>query len=258
MQIRSSFFTALLILPLAFCMILLPGCATSPVAVVASPVEQTKYDNALGIELASQLESKLKFRKDKEVEIYLRKLAQTLTQASSELSAAGIGVLVVNNSKTKWSNYSLPGNRIYLSDGLLRGLDYESEIAAAIAFELGHLLKRSALARYAQLITKPDGCFPVPIKVMGPAGIFDFSEEQNLKACDAAVEILYKSGYDPRGMVALWLQFQKNSPRSPFEPELLAKLMDRTRRAVSVYAPLRNPVVRSEAFLAIQKRIHNL
>jgi hypothetical protein len=59
-------------------------------------------------------------------------------------------------------------------------------------------------------------------------------------------------------MVSLFQIYQDNPEHSPFEAGAVVKFLDRARRAVAQYSPLRNPVVRSQAFVAIQKRMQRL
>ena len=96
------------------------------------------------------------------------------------------------------------------------------------------------------------------VRDLGVSGLFSFSDDAQAEAAEAAVDILYKAGYDPRGLVSLWEKFEKNPKQSPFERGLIPKLLEATRRAIAGYPPLRNPVIRSKAFLAVHKRIQKL
>ena len=62
----------------------------------------------------------------------------------------------------------------------------------------------------------------------------------------------------PWGLVSLWDLYRAQSPHSPYEDDLLKKLTDKTRTIIAQHSPLRNPIVRSQAFLAILKRIQKL
>ena len=119
------------------------GCASvTPPAAPITPAEQVQRDQAVGAGLANQLESQFKFRQDKEVSVYLRELATKLSDGTPELQPSAVGVLVVTDRGARWRNYCIPGNRIYLSTGLLRHVEFENELAAAIAMEFAHTLKR--------------------------------------------------------------------------------------------------------------------
>ena len=260
-----------------FCVFSLAGCASTPPVASIPHEEQVRRDNALGISLAPQFESKVIFKKDIDVNVYFRDLGERIGATSSELRNSPVGVFLIADRTERWRNYGLPGNRVYLSTGLMKQLDFENQIAGAIAFEFANILKRHAISKVpAEYFIQTTGLPPlvesVPnpalkvdgatvgarLEYFGPAGIFSFSEEEYLASAELAIELLYKAGFDPRGLVSMFLKYQQNPSRSPFEPTLLAKLLEKTRHTIALYAPLRNPIVRSEAFLTIRKRVRGL
>jgi len=246
------------------------SCATVVPPKPLTLEERIHRDNTQGTQIAASFESQLSLKTDIEVSVFFRKIAEKLISGQPELRVAPVGVLLIGDQGGKWRCFSLPGNRVYLSVGLLRGLSYENEIAAAIAFELGHIVKRDALSHWenkiqtqvqAQQVQKGDEREPVdPAKVdyTGVGGLFAFTEDEYIGAAQVAVDLLYKAGYDSRGLISLWTRYKKNLTYSPFEKNTLAKLIDSTRQAIALQSPLRNPVVRSEAFLAVRNRIQNL
>ena len=247
---------------------LLGGCTTLPPVQAPIPVaERIRSDNTVGLKIAQDLESQLKIKHSVEVSIYLRKIAQDLSQGFTELKAAPVGVLLIADRDKAMRDYGLPGNRIYLSADLLKRLKFENEVAAAIALELAHIIKRHALiheeisgARTLEAGAPQSGA-ETPVTragYFGPGGMFAFTSDEQGAAAETAVDILYRAGYDPRGLVALWQVFEANQSRSPFDAGTLSRLMERTRQAIAIYPPLRNPVVRSDAFLQMQKRIRQL
>lgn len=253
----------------------LAGCATVPPPAVIPWEEQVRRDNAMGVSLAPDFERRIAIKGDIEVNVYLRNLAARIASSSNGIKDSPVGVFLVTDRTEKWRDYGLPGNRVYLSTGLVKQLEFENELAAAIAFEFAHILKRHAISK----LPPSDGASmtglpPVEsqasspgtdgvtlgnhVEYFGPVGIFSFSQEDYLSSCELAVDLLYKSGFDPRGLVSLFVRFQQSPGRSPLDPALLVKLLEKTRQTIALYAPLRNPIVRSEAFLTIRKRIRNL
>lgn len=273
---------------------LILACATAPPASAPiTPAERIQRDQALGTEIARQFDAQLKFKQDKDVLSYLNGLARALSDATPELRSSAVEVLLVQDVAV-WRDFGLPGHRIYLSSSLLRRLGFENQIAAAMAFELAHILRRHALLRVqeevlrarkrdatgtraipiaatgaagsfsadypsvAGLVPSATGAAERPIEYIGPHGVFDFPDDFHFDAAEAAVDILYKAGFDPRGLVSLWEIYGAAPERSPYGKDLLAKLTQRTRRVIALHAPLRNPIVRSPSFLTIQKRIRKL
>ncbi|MGK5084903.1 M48 family metalloprotease [Bdellovibrionota bacterium FG-1] len=264
------------------------GCATTaPPALPLTTAERIQRDQAIGTEIARQFDAQLKIHQDKEIAVYLAGVGQTLCNATADLGGARVEVLTIQDRNTAWRNFGLPGHRIYLSSSLLKEMHFENEIAGAIAFELAHIAERHILTRLqeevvrvqgkpasasltgagSQMIDYPEieGLFPGeghhsdrPVEYLGPLGVFAFSDDFYLAAVTKAVQLLYRSGYDPRGLASMWQMYLEEPDHSPLSEELLQKLIEKTRREIALYSPLRNPIVRSQAFLRVQKRIQRL
>lgn len=263
MQFRSNLYlTAVLSLCITSC------ATTVPEREVVSPEEQSRYDRSIGTQLAASLENQFRIEKEIEVSVYLRQLAERLAKTVPDLDAAPLGVLIVKSDTTTWRNYSLPGNRVYVSAGLLRNVNYESELAAALAFELSHLQHRHLLKRNQKLQNEQNQDLAAhlasevasasPQATVETSLLFSFSQEELLQSAESAVAILYGAGIDPRGLTQLWKIYASSPARSPYDKSTLALLEQRTRQEIANRTPLRNPLVRSRAFLQVQPRLKQL
>ncbi len=230
---------------------LLFGCSTSPVLPLLNHEEIVNRDRALGDEIAQNFKLQFKFKSDFEVLRYLKNLGQELVNSTQQLAEFPVGVWIFLRNQEKWFSYGLPGNRIYLPLDLLKSLDFENEIAAAMAIQFGHLLRRDL----AEQISREEF---IPNANIDVNNIFSFPEVANLKATILAVGILYRSGYDARGLISLFKRFEKDPDHSPYEKGILEKMIQQARREISMNTPMRNPIVRSQNFLLIQKRMHSL
>lgn len=280
-QLEAKNHGSALILMVSLLMSWVPvACTTTTKAPAPTKGEVLIRDGKVGRQLAPLFESKVKTEsRDAEVMVYLRELAEKIAASDVTLRGSPIGVLVIDDrveNDEKWRNYSLPGNRIYLSRGFIRTLTTESELAAAIAVELGHIMHRHVMSR-VELFTSDDlasaqaGQSPViytpefdrtfkpeEVQFFGPAGVFYYSENQYGHASEAAVNLLYGSGFDARGLTSLWNIYLSNPGRSPYEPSVIPRLVQRTRDAIAKLTPLRNPVVRSPRFVAIFPRLKRI
>jgi hypothetical protein len=251
------------------------ACATPPKQEVLTPTERIQRDFAIGAGLARQFEAQSRIKRDKDVLIYLHELTAKLASTVPELKTSAVSAQVIADRGSRWNNYALPGNRIYLSSGLLKSLEFENQLAAAISVELAHLLKRHVplrlqAARTDSQAERPDdfpsieglvsssGAYSKPVDFFSPTGIFAFPDEYFIESVEPAVGILYQAGFDARGLVSLWELYRSSRASSPLEDDILRKLIEKTRTVIAEYPPLRNPIVRSPAFIAIQKRIKKL
>lgn len=229
-----------------------PGCVTAPPKKI-SAAEKARAENAVGAELAHQFEAKLRYKTDHDVDHYLTKLAHTLAKPSGDPRLIGSGVVVIQDQVGQWRTYSLPGRRTYLSLGLLQQLHYDNEIAAIIALEFGNIVQSHALNHLRKHETPPR-----MVDFFGTDGIFSFDLEEMKASIRTAVDILYAAGFDNRGLCQLWSVLKNNPSHSPFPEKVLDELDEFTRATTSRYAPLRNPIVRTEEFKSVEKRILKL
>ncbi|MGZ6332136.1 MAG: hypothetical protein ACXWP5_05920 [Bdellovibrionota bacterium] len=239
--------------------LLLGSCASTPSQNPTSAIEQRNQDIAAGAALASQLETHLRFKQDRAVDSFLRHLASALLSGAPALSGGEEPALrLIHDLDSRWRNLGLPGNRIYLSVGLVKRLEFENELAAAVALQFGHLARRDPESRIEQLKADAPDTPPEKLRYFGEQGIFSYTDEMEAVAASDAVGILYRSGYDPRGVISLLEIYRTNPAKSPYGGAALEKMIESARATIAQNAPLRNPVIRSQAFLEIHKRIQRL
>lgn len=130
----------------------LPGA--EPVISVPSYNQFTEQDEAkIGAELAAEFESKYAVLDNALLNAYLAGVTQRLAEHSRRPGLAyrtkALNVATVNA-------FSLPGGRIYVTRGLLEFTQNESELAAVIAHEIGHIAARHALNRFSLELRSKD------------------------------------------------------------------------------------------------------
>ena len=242
------------------------GCITAPPK-KPTQVEQARAENAVGAELAAQFDTRVKFKSDPIVDQYLNGVARMLAGEGADTRLADTKVQVIQDRSGLWRTYSLPGQKVYLSLGLLQRLKFDNEVAAVIALEFGNLMQSHALTRLRQQVSGPARPNPTPLAPLSvpenvdffsPQGLFSFDIDDVKNSIKSGIDILYKGGFDIRGMLQVWTILGENSTHSPFADKVLDELSDFTRTIISRYAPLRNPIVRTENFQAVHKRIMKL
>lgn len=236
------------------------GACSTPMQRELTPVERRQLDNVLGLDLAQQFEAQITLRNDEVVAAYLEQLGRSLMQLP-ELKNSPLQVKLIREKQDPWRNYALPGTRVYVSIPYLKDVRFENEVAAILALELGHIARRTAVSRLGEPSAEGARRLPGPLKApafFGSNGIFAFTEEQHAAALEPALEMLYSAGFDPRGLTSLMARYQQNPDRSPYSAPTVAKMLENTRRIIALHAPLRNPIVRSDRFVALQRRIKAL
>lgn len=120
--------------------------------------------------------------------------------------------------------FAAPGGVIFISGALLGIIDSEAELAAVLAHEVGHVAAKHAIRsiRRAQFLQGVGTITAASMK--GSQGkqfesmigdlqslLFDRGLDRGMEfeADGAAMETLYRTGYDPRGMISVLKKLQK-------------------------------------------------
>jgi predicted Zn-dependent protease len=249
------------------------SCASAPPPRKATVSERIEFNRAVGSELAQQMVPQLTLKKDASIQNYLTRIAQRLTDKNPELHLPEVKVFLLQDTGRHYRSYALPGGRVYLSSGMLKTADYESQAAAMIAIELGHLLnehvlnylrKNPAGLGVQEVATLP-GMLPLKtlqtpedIDFFGKDGVFAFSAKDNDEAIASSIQILYDAGYDPRGEIT-FLQYMIDHPsRAPWDLSETNRLLELARKQISLLTPLRNPIVQTDDFELIRTQLQKL
>lgn len=128
--------------------------------------------------------------------------------------------------------FALPGGPIFITEGLLRLLRTEAEVAAVLGHEIGHVLARHSAERIAkqQLTQGLVGAVAVgsgdhgvaqAAQVAGSLVNMKYGRDDELESDRLGVRILAEAGYDPRAMLRVMEVLGKASSGSG-QPEFLS------------------------------------
>ena len=151
-------------------------------------------------------------------------------------------------------------------------LEFENELAADLAIQLSYLKRKDVLNRLNQDLdfTKgrhidltrmsPDEAqqWVDKVEFLGEDGLFTFSEDEEREALIGAVDILYRAGYDSRGILTLLDRFRENPTHSPYLENKIDRFKQCVRRKIALYTPLLNPIVQTQEFLIARNRMGKL
>jgi beta-barrel assembly-enhancing protease len=108
--------------------------------------------------------------------------------------------------------FALPGGPIFITEGLLRLLKTEGELAGVLGHEIGHVIARHSSERLAkqQLTQGLIGALVVGSgdyttaqigQMVGGMINMKYGREDELESDALGIRIMTESGYDPRGMI---------------------------------------------------------
>ncbi len=180
-----------------------------------SPAQQDmdsqRLEERVGQRLALKIEQPGSLLQDPKVFAYVNRVAQRILASSNSDQQVMVKVLVYPT----FNAFNLPGGRIYLSAGLLKGLASEDELAAALAHEIAHATAHDWANQRTQLIRlrARQSTAWRGVRSRGFAGLGRERANANVLAAwrrraeeeaDArGLDYLYQAGYDPSAFVSL-------------------------------------------------------
>lgn len=140
-------------------------------------------------------------------------LENYLTDLACQLGGAHCPDIRVYPIRAPYFNASMaPNGMMQVWSGLLLRVENEAQLAAVLAHEIGHFMQRHALERLRDI--KARSAFGQFMAMFGLVGLvgqlatlaagFGFSRDQEREADRISVELLRKSGHDPREAATVW------------------------------------------------------
>lgn len=168
---------------------------------------------ALGKALAADVEKSHKLLTDKGVSEYINRIGQNLVAHSDTKIPVTIKVIEGDEPNA----ITLPGGYIFIQTGLIKIADTEAQLAAAMAHEIAHVAARhgtrqASHSQVGQAATIPliflpglgGLCGLGANRLLVPAAGLADSRANEKEADMLGLQYLYKSGYDPLGMVEIF------------------------------------------------------
>jgi predicted Zn-dependent protease len=144
--------------------------------------------------------------------------------------------------------FALPGGPVFVTDGLLRLLRTEGEVAGVLGHEIGHVIARHSAERLAkqQLTQGLVGAVAVGsgdynaaqmAQLVGNLVNMKYGREDEIEADTLGVRIMLDAGYDPRALLRVMEVLAKASSGAR-QPEFLSTHPDPGNRAERIKAEI--------------------
>jgi len=185
----------------------LAGCSTPTI----------QDEEELGRQQATMIRQQILVMHDDVVNAYIDDIGQRLVQAAGPQPFDYTFTVVQDDELNAFANF---GGQIYIHTGLITRTRNVSELAGAIAHEIGHVVNRDVAEGYARAKSAGllqnaavlggmiGGINPGAIDLLtgyGALGIINAFTRQDESDADAfAVDLLPRAGYDPEGVATLF------------------------------------------------------
>lgn len=220
------------------------SCSTPPPRRTLTMVEQIAEDNHAVHELQIQFEKRAEFENRADLEKYLTALARKLAQVQEGFPSQSIRVRIHKDKNPAQSKFfSFPGTMVSVPESALKQIEYENELAAAIAFELSNVLARHLAHKIESHVSAI---------LFGDGSIFNLDRGERAESIGLGTKMMYYAGYDLRGMASVFQRYPDffSGLTGKNEVEFNVKESQRVR---SGFLPARDPVVRSPEFIRFKK-----
>jgi hypothetical protein len=232
----TPYFASLLLLAIA-------GCTSVPETLQEKGIERiSQLPNSARAKIQISLKKSFAVVGAPEVHRYLSQVALRLLKPLDKNLSPKIQ-MVSSNEQESPKLWIIPPDMGFVDQRILKSLEFENEIAALLAFNWERTQDIEFEKRF---IAELDQVSPDFRK------IYQFSENEDLKAVEGAVDILYNAGYDPRGLISVF------NRKTSVNKDRSVVLQDKARRTIAFYKPLINPTVRSQEFYQMRKKLDRL
>lgn len=240
-----------------------------------SPAQRSIYTQRLeeraGQRIALRIEQPGSVLQDPAVAAYVNRVAQRILANSNSDQQVTVKVL----KYPAFNAFSIPGGRIYLTVGLLKGLASEDEMAAALAHEIAHATAHDWANQRSLLVLLRARRWTAwrGIPSRGLAGVGRERANANLLAAwrrraeedaDArGLDYLYRAGCDPSAFVSLLKKALTTEEQNPQWPHVnvqnyrvtAVRLATVEQRVSSLPARKIRRRKRSKEFVRMQRRL---
>ncbi len=227
---------------------------------------------AMGAQYAQQVDQTSRLIKDPVITEYVNRVGQNLVRNSDAKVPFTIKVIDDDTANA----FALPGGFFYVNSGTILAADSESELAGVMAHEIAHVAachaaRQMTRSNLAQIAT-------IPLIFMGgwvgygiyeassialPMTFMKFSRNFEAEADYLGTEYLYKSGYDPNGLITFFEKIEAMQKKKPGfmnktfsdHPQTPDRVEKTEREIATILPPKPEYVVDTSEFQSVKARL---
>ena len=212
-----------------------------------------EFERRLGQAFLSQVRKQADIVSDPEINTYIESIGYRLV-SQSDNNEQQFTFFIIND--TLINAFAAPGGIVGINAGVILNSDSESELAGVVAHEIAHVTQKH-MARSVEMSKKmsiptmaamlgailiatqnPDAGQAALMAVQGASAQaqINFTRTNEQEADRIGIQLLARSGFDPRGMTGFFRKLQQSTRFSAQAPEFLRTHPLTTRRIADAAA----------------------
>lgn len=199
------------------------GCAVNQSDIRGFNLISIDEEKQLGAKFAQEIEKQRPVVNDPVLQAYVGKVGKRLLTGAREVSFDYTFTVVKDDSINA---FAIPGGHLYVHSGLIKSAASETELAAVMAHEINHAVARHGTRQLTQqygyglvvqllLGENPNLVAQLAASLFGKAGTMSYSRGMENQADYLGVETMYRSGYNPQGMVTFFSKLNSTEKETP-------------------------------------------
>ena len=248
------------------------GQSRDPTKVRWSLYSQSREEKA-GKKIAKQIEKPGNLLQDHVVVDYVNRVAHKVLTASGSDRSVNVKVLMM----PAFNAFSIPGGTIYLTAGLLKGLDSEDELASVLGHEIAHVAARHWANHQSKHVLLRTSSYAIAAFVpLGLGNVVDigydrtqphlldaFSRQEEQEADALGLKYVYRAGYDPAAFISFLQKASKIEENDPEKsqkdmkdhPQTASRIAKAQQEIMAVPLPRAQTPEAALEFASIQERL---
>ena len=220
--------------PIFLLTILLTACQTSPTGRKQLALVPADQMDSMGEQAFAEMKTKIPTENGAAINANVKCVAQAITDALPEKKDWEVVVFKDDSPNA----FALPGGKIGVHSGLLKVAKTDAQLGAVLGHEVGHVLAQHSRERVSEQLVAQGGLSLLDAilsqkqdsrrgVLMGALGLgaqfgvlLPHSRNQESEADVIGLDLMSKSGFDPRQSVELWKNMEAAGGGQP--PEFLS------------------------------------
>ena len=241
------------ILALLLSISIFTACSTEPPKKQLTISEQIEVDTKNAQGLSTEFKQQVHFIALPKAERFLKNMAEKILKQKEGFDHEKVEIKIHDDSQAKLERFfSFPGVTLSIPMSFLKKVEFENELAAALAYEIANVMDRFLAQKVEAKLSSGE------LELFGKDSVFGLNDQNRSTSIKLATSLLYGAGFDTRGIASIFkrypIYYMQESASDLFQKEVDFNIRE-AQRAKSEFMPQMKPIVRSGEFIQFKKEL---